>query len=132
MLDELVKILPDFLGKKAHVRCMSHTVNLTAKGVLRSFEPTKTGATDDAGAATGGHAPPDIGLQELYAELRNIEENGDEEDDVDGFVDVLDQMTVVEREEWYKNVEPVKNALQKVNSEFRKIPMLFSDYVTIF
>ncbi|KAE9384374.1 hypothetical protein BT96DRAFT_781023, partial [Gymnopus androsaceus JB14] len=38
MLKELVKLLPDFQGLKAHVCCYGHTVNLTAKGVLRSFE----------------------------------------------------------------------------------------------
>ncbi|KAJ3751748.1 hypothetical protein EV360DRAFT_13467, partial [Lentinula raphanica] len=38
MLDELEEQLVGFLGKRAHVRCFAHTVNLTAKGVLRPFE----------------------------------------------------------------------------------------------
>ncbi|KAE9384408.1 hypothetical protein BT96DRAFT_765972, partial [Gymnopus androsaceus JB14] len=38
MFEELVELLPNFPGKNAHVRCFSHTVNLTAKGVLRPFE----------------------------------------------------------------------------------------------
>ncbi|KAJ3969896.1 hypothetical protein EV361DRAFT_764249, partial [Lentinula raphanica] len=50
MLDELTLHLDDFLGKKRHVRCFAHTVNLTAKGVLRPFEATKKqepGAAED-------------------------------------------------------------------------------------
>ncbi|KAE9401147.1 hypothetical protein BT96DRAFT_767086, partial [Gymnopus androsaceus JB14] len=39
--EELVSKLPNFQGKQAHVHCFSHTVNLTAKGVLCSFEPVK-------------------------------------------------------------------------------------------
>ncbi|KAJ3832491.1 hypothetical protein F5878DRAFT_646736, partial [Lentinula raphanica] len=41
MIDELEFLLPNFPGQKAHVRCFAHTVNLTAKGVLRPFEPVK-------------------------------------------------------------------------------------------
>lgn len=71
MFSELATILPKFLGTKAQVHCFTHTVNLTAKGVLCPFEPVKP-------AAGKSNAPvsPD-GLDELYAKLRDIEENGD-------------------------------------------------------
>ncbi|KAE9387865.1 hypothetical protein BT96DRAFT_761653, partial [Gymnopus androsaceus JB14] len=35
---ELPKFLPKFAGTNAQVRCFAHTMNLTAKGVLRPFE----------------------------------------------------------------------------------------------
>lgn len=112
MLEELVKLLPDFQGLKAHVRCYGHTVNLTAKGVLRPFEPSKAKATESEPTV-----PENIGLEELYAELKDIEENGDKEkDDVEGFVEVLDEMTEEEREQWHADVEPVKTALYKVSN----------------
>ncbi|KAJ3816596.1 hypothetical protein F5880DRAFT_1455608, partial [Lentinula raphanica] len=38
MIDKLEILLPEFMGKLSHVRCFAHTVNLTAKGVLRPFE----------------------------------------------------------------------------------------------
>ncbi|KAJ3816680.1 hypothetical protein F5878DRAFT_510610, partial [Lentinula raphanica] len=41
MLEDLAIILPQFAGKQAHVHCFAHTINLTAKGVLRPFESTK-------------------------------------------------------------------------------------------
>ncbi|KAJ3833428.1 hypothetical protein F5878DRAFT_510233, partial [Lentinula raphanica] len=42
MLDELTMHIPTFMGRKAHVRCFAHTINLTAKGVLRPFEPVRS------------------------------------------------------------------------------------------
>ncbi|KAJ3816949.1 hypothetical protein F5880DRAFT_1446614, partial [Lentinula raphanica] len=38
MVDELELLLPKFLGRKAHIRCFAHTVNLAAKGILCPFE----------------------------------------------------------------------------------------------
>ncbi|KAJ3836238.1 hypothetical protein EV361DRAFT_760439, partial [Lentinula raphanica] len=38
MVEELANRLHNFHGKQMHVRCFAHTVNLTAKGVLRPFE----------------------------------------------------------------------------------------------
>ncbi|KAJ3963861.1 hypothetical protein EV361DRAFT_982852, partial [Lentinula raphanica] len=38
MVDELAVLLPNFYGRESHVRCFAHTLNLTAKGVLRPFE----------------------------------------------------------------------------------------------
>lgn len=103
MFPALVPKLPNFRGKKAHVRCFSHSVNLTAKGVLRPFEPVKS--TEKA---------PDnlqVGFDELNAELEKIEES---EDDTEGFVEVLEEMSDKEREEWERNVKPVRTALFKV------------------
>ncbi|KAJ3817205.1 hypothetical protein EV361DRAFT_771864, partial [Lentinula raphanica] len=38
MLEEISTHIDHFLGKKMHVRCFAHTINLTAKGVLQPFE----------------------------------------------------------------------------------------------
>ncbi|KAJ3818066.1 hypothetical protein F5880DRAFT_1452559, partial [Lentinula raphanica] len=38
MLEDLEYQLEHLLGKKMHVRCFTHTVNLAAKGVLQPFE----------------------------------------------------------------------------------------------
>lgn len=119
MFEELAKILPTFAGLNAHVRCFAHTVNLTAKGVLRPFEPRKPkpGASDaDIEAAELAGLADDAGLEELRAELRDLEENGAQErDDLEGFVEVLDEMTEEEREEWNEAVQPLRSALVKVS-----------------
>ncbi|KAF9040321.1 hypothetical protein BDP27DRAFT_1154386, partial [Rhodocollybia butyracea] len=41
MFEELARILPTLGGLKAHVCCFAHTINLTAKGVLRPFKSKK-------------------------------------------------------------------------------------------
>ncbi|KAJ3816467.1 hypothetical protein F5880DRAFT_1451145, partial [Lentinula raphanica] len=38
MFPELAELLPNFSGPEAHVRCFAHTINLTAKGILKPFE----------------------------------------------------------------------------------------------
>lgn len=108
MLEEMVKILPEFLGKEAHVCCFAHTVNLTAKGILRPFEPAKSSTSMSSDG-------PGVGLNELYAELVQIQEEGDEDDDTEGFVEVLEDMSDEEREKWQTEVEPVRMALFKVS-----------------
>lgn len=61
-------------------------------------------------------SPEDIGLDKLYTELKDIEENGDKGvDDVEGFVEVLLEMTEEEWEQWKEEVEPVRMALFKVS-----------------
>ncbi|KAJ3832394.1 hypothetical protein F5878DRAFT_548248 [Lentinula raphanica] len=63
-----------------------------------------------------------MGLEELYAELKDLEENGDrEKDDVEGFVAVLDEMSEEERERWHREVAPVKSALYKTRKISYKI-----------
>lgn len=103
MIEELAKELPTFLGSRAHVRCFAHVVNLTAKGVLRPFE------------AKGG---PSAELEELRAQLNDIEANGvQDEDDDEGFIDMVAEMTEEERAEWEESVEPIREALRKVRNQ---------------
>ncbi|KAE9384083.1 hypothetical protein BT96DRAFT_755232, partial [Gymnopus androsaceus JB14] len=63
-----------------------------------------------------------IGLEELIVELKDIEENGEKErDDVEGFVEVLQEMSEEEREQWEKDVKPVRTALFKARKISFKI-----------
>lgn len=107
MLEELEDILPGFGSLSAHVWCFTHTINLTAKGILHPFEPKK---------ATGEEAESDDGRgDELEAAVRDLEENGERgEDDEEGFQAVVDRMSVAERQNWLEEVEPVRKALFKV------------------
>ena len=99
MFEELITMLPNFLGKQAHICCFSHTMNLTAKGVLHPFEPVKPKARTEL--MSQAQVSKDIGLEELYTELRDVKENGNKEtDDVEEFVEVLQEMTEEEQEQW--------------------------------
>jgi len=114
MIEELQFLLPSFPGRRAHIRCYAHTINLTAKGVLRPFEPKKPKKNDKNGDRDGDEAD-DIEREELEAELKDLEENGvQDDDDDDGFVDVVAAMSEEERDEWEVAVTPVRNALTKV------------------
>ncbi|KIK64042.1 hypothetical protein GYMLUDRAFT_57075 [Collybiopsis luxurians FD-317 M1] len=114
MLDVLEVLLSKFLSRRAHVQCMAHTVNLMAKGILHPFEPVKPKSRLNDEVGPDPDFNDNIGLDELYAELKDIEENGNKaKDDIEGFVEVLEEMTDAEREKWDKEVEPVKNALYK-------------------
>jgi len=113
MITELSKILPSFLGEECHVRCFAHTVNLAAKGVLRPFEPKKRKDNDEEIFTNGDLEELQ---EELQAEFRDLEENGAQEtDDDDGFVDVLNEMTALERDEWEAGIVPLRMALKKVS-----------------
>lgn len=125
MIEELQILLSLFLGLKAHIRCYAHTINLTAKGVLQPFEPTKPkrkdngdGDGDDSGAGqtTGDN---EAGREELEAELQDLEENGvQDDDDEEGLVDVIGEMSI---EEWDAAVAPIHNTLVKVSNQFQII-----------
>ena len=126
MIDELKRLLPNFMGRRGHVWCMAHTVNLSAKGILRPFELKNCKKDTDGGSNDSGDGDEDaellglgdgVEIEELQAELHNIEEHGvQDKDDIDGFVDVLQEMTVIERKQWAKDVAPLRSALVKVSS----------------
>ncbi|KAJ3756475.1 hypothetical protein EV360DRAFT_47885, partial [Lentinula raphanica] len=90
MLEDLSLHLRNFLGKKMHIRCFAHTINLTAKGVLRPFE---------AGKRVEEDVPrDDRAREELIAEIDDlVERGGVDNDDDEGFVDVLNELTAAER-----------------------------------
>lgn len=121
MIDELQKILPNFLGHRGHVRCMAHTINLVAKGILRPFDTKQS--KDTSGNENNGDDDDElatllkgINMEELQAELLDLEENGVREtDDDDGLADVLSEMTGEEKNEWAEAVVPLRTALVKVS-----------------
>ncbi|KAF5365839.1 hypothetical protein D9757_012804 [Collybiopsis confluens] len=101
MLAELPKLLPNFPGLKAHVQCFAHTINLTAKGILKPFEVCK-------GTADGDGVPDEVSLEELQAELMDIREGNTDHDNENGFAEVLNTMSDTERQGWGDAVKPIR------------------------
>ncbi|KAJ3817536.1 hypothetical protein F5880DRAFT_1511688 [Lentinula raphanica] len=105
------------VGKKK--RKGSNILSIISTGPKHKQKNEEGGDEVAAGDTT---APDDLGLDELYAELQDIEEFGDKDkDDVEGFVAVLDEMTAEERENWHWAVEPVKSTLFKTRKISFKI-----------
>lgn len=100
---------------------MAHTINLAAKGILRPFDTRQT--KNAAGNGDNGDDNDELAnllkglnIEELQAELLDLEENGVREaDDDEGLVDVLSEMTGAEQEEWAEAVVPLQTALVKVS-----------------
>ncbi|KAJ3766744.1 hypothetical protein FB446DRAFT_708378 [Lentinula raphanica] len=78
-------------GKDTVVRNVKRLYQATKAKQADELQTTNTGEAD----VPGEHAAPEnIGLDELYAELKNIEEFGEQDkDNIEGFVAMLDEMT---------------------------------------
>lgn len=129
MIDKLKNLLPNFLGRQGHVRCMAHMVNLSAKGILCPFEVKKqtkkkensndnksTADDDNDDKAELSELLVGLDIEELHAEMQDLEENGEcARDNEDGLVNVFEQMTITEKRSWANTVVPLRSALVKVN-----------------
>ena len=113
MIDKLADLLANFPGKANRTRCFLHIINLVVKSVIQQFDVAK-GKADNL---------LDNAEQELRAlaegiDLEDMEtqrEQGDDNDDVEGWVDERNALSVADREELDASVRPVKLALVKVN-----------------
>ncbi|KAE9398961.1 hypothetical protein BT96DRAFT_736085, partial [Gymnopus androsaceus JB14] len=64
----------------------------------------------------------DTEIEELQAELKDLEENGEQtRDNIEGFVDILNEMMEEERQEWNTGVKPIRGALIKTHQISFKI-----------
>ena len=120
MAVELTKLLPSFGGLADFVHCFNHQIALVAQRVLRPFKAQNTTA-DDAGSEA-----LDATMHELAAGLGvdDLEELDDEEDgegdnlfdveDVDAWVDAVEELSEAEKVELKQALQPIKDLLMKV------------------
>ncbi len=119
--------IPTFPGTVNHVRCMDHTVSLTAKSVLSPFNFSDSGDHHDnpsndvlakAEAALSSLAEG-LDMEEAVSRIIGSDENaGDDDDNTDGWVDERTELTDVEREELRESALPVRTVLVKVRFYF--------------
>jgi len=118
MIDELIDLLPNFPGSANRCCCFLHIVNLIAKSLLKQFDiPKKSAdaALDDAERELINLA---VGID--VEEMVTIAEqgagsNGEDNDNVEGWVDETASMSAEEREELREKVQPVHLVLVKVS-----------------
>jgi hypothetical protein len=120
MVDELSKLLRNFPGDANRTRCFLHIVNLVAKQLLKQFDiPRKhvDSALDKAEKQLLDLAAG-IDIEELVtAAEQGAGVASDGNDDIDGWVDEMDELDAVERDTLEKSIQPVRLVLVKVSYE---------------
>ena len=113
MIDELQDLLPEFAGCASHTRCFLHTTNLIAKSLIRVFDVRKKSKTVTLENAAGND---DQLATELTEGLDEDEQPGGglDGDNIEGLIDLTEDMEPAERVAHEKNIQPVKLVLAKV------------------
>lgn len=118
MISELGEILDEFPGASNQTRCFAHTINISAKAVLKQFDiPKKVdGKVLDEAARALANLAKDLDLEEL-AERESWEMDDSEEDQpLDIWVDFCEGLTQEQVTELDVSVQPVRSMLVKASS----------------
>jgi len=119
MLDHLGEILDDFPGSANQTRCFAHTLNLSAKAIIKQFDVPKTQAGDNLNEAAEALAAmaKDLDLEDrVEQQMRKAEKDDDDEEDrpLNAWVDFREGLTEEEVVELDRSVQPVRSTLFKV------------------
>ena len=142
MTASLETTLPAF-SRFNRTRCFAHILNLVAKSLLRQFDVRKKVVRDVEDVEDDNE--PELTDEELEQEKALLElaqgldeeerttaqetdpdENIEEDDDVEGWVDEVEELSASERNELLRKVRPVKLVLAKVSTESHR------EYLTMF
>ena len=118
MVDKLSTLLRDFPGEANRTRCFLHIVNLIAKQLLKQFDVPQKDANSALDEAEQQLLELAVGIdiEELVTEAEHGVGFGSEgNDDIDGWVNKMDELDSDEREELEKSVQPVWLVLVKVS-----------------
>ena len=119
MLEHLGEILDDFPGSANQTRCFAHTLNLSAKAIIKQFDVPKSRVGDDLDEAAEALAAmaKDLDLEDRV-EQQSCDAEGNDDDPEDqplnAWVDFREGLTEEEVEELDKSVQPVRSTLFKV------------------
>jgi hypothetical protein len=118
MIDELVDLLPNFPGPANRCRCFLHVVNLVAKTLLKQFEVPKKdmNAVFDAAEQALLELSAGTDMEELVTTAEGGLGDNSDADDVEGWVNEMDQLSEEESEELRQRIQPVRLVLVKVRS----------------
>jgi hypothetical protein len=113
MIDELQDMLPEFGGRASHTRCFLHTTNLVAKALLRQFDVKKGPAIKNEENEDGSWEEEE---RKTIANTAGADAE-DEGDNIEGLLDVANEMEAEERAAHEERIRPVKSVLTKVRSD---------------
>jgi len=103
--------------EEQRARCFNHTIQLSAKALLRPFNPA-LGKVTEEGVIDNDNDMPDLEALDNGdgdGDDDDAEEGADVDDDADDGVDELDELDVAEREELLEGTAVVRGTVQKVH-----------------
>ena len=118
MIRNLEEINIQFNGAEAQARCFLHTTNLTAKSLMRLFDPWLQRKSDSLIVEDKDVSDLTNGMLKEEEITQSEVENTDgeiQDNDRDGWVDDVEVLTTDERRQLLETIKPVKLALMKVD-----------------
>jgi hypothetical protein len=109
--------LPNSFDQVNHVRCFNHTIQLSAKGLLKPFSASvdknndTAAADDDDDHNNHNDVPP--ALKDIEDE-EDVDEDEEDDDDNDKKEDALNALSAEDREALLENMVAVRSTLDKV------------------
>ncbi|KAL0957210.1 hypothetical protein HGRIS_014896 [Hohenbuehelia grisea] len=118
MINELFKIVLWFEGQKDRVRCFAHIINLVAKSLLKQFDVPKGKEGDTMSDAEQQLAElaKDLDMEDLQTRLETSARENDD-DDVEGWVNEVEEMSEAKRKAHNANIQPVSLVIVKVSTD---------------
>ena len=132
MVDELHRKIPAF-NKVNRTRCFLHVLNLVAKSLLKQFElPTKKAEdlSDEEKAALGdlvelaSGLAEEEGIAQLEAEQDINSDDVPDEDEIEDWVDEIEDLTDAEKVKLQEEVKPIIRVLVKASNLAQNEPLV--------
>ena len=119
MVEELADLLEAFPGAANRMRCFMHVLNLVAKSIIKQFNVPKAQGDEVLDDMAKELATPaiDLDMEERLSWEGPLFEGDDEEgedDNVNRWTDVRNELSVEERKALDKSLQPVRLVLVKV------------------
>ena len=116
MIDHLSEIVDEFLGSANQTRCFAHTLNLSAKAILKQFDVPKAKSGEVLNEATQALAElaEDLDLEERKERETFVEEDSGDNQCLHPWEDFQEGLTDEEVRELDEGVQPVRSMLVKV------------------
>jgi hypothetical protein len=118
MIEDLVDLLPNFPGPTNRCRCFLHIVNLVAKTLLKQFEVPKKdmNAAFDAAEKALLELSTGTDMEEMVTIAEGGLGDGNDADNIEGWVNEIDELSEEESEELRQKIQPVRLVLVKVRN----------------
>lgn len=110
--------LPNSFDEVNRVRCFNHTMQLSARSLLKPFSTTMDGADVDIDNDGDGSLPELEGSSD--EENDDADDDGDDRDEED---DALEALSAEEREYLLENTAVVRVTLDKVRQYYTNLPL---------